>query len=147
MDDYWCVDIFNNLQVYKRRGWMAKGKQLVRHHDIWEDIYQLLQARAAIVSITHLYGHNKLIFNEAADALARAGAAKSTVYRMVRPRGPTDEGLTARRQKCIRTRAVKRQAAIQVSDSDSGSDRPTEICHRRWGMRNVPMNIPGPEPD
>ena len=41
-DSKWCVDSFSNLQLYKRRGWMAKGKQPVKHHDIWEDIYQLL---------------------------------------------------------------------------------------------------------
>ena len=49
--------------------------------------------------------------------------------------------------KDTRTRGVKRQAAVRVSDSDSGSDRPTVIRHRRRGMRNAPMNIPDPEPD
>ena len=133
-DSKLCVDIFNNVQLYKRCGWMAKGKQLVRHHGLWEDIYQLLQARAATMSVTHVYGHNKLIYNKVADAPARARAAKSTVHRTVRPRGPTDEGQRARRQKRIRTRGVKRQAVIQVSDSDSGSDKPTEIRHRRRGV-------------
>ena len=103
-----CVDIFSNLQLYKRHGWMAKGKQPVRHHDIWEDMYLLLQTGAAIVSVTHVYGHNKLIYTEAADALARAGVAKSTVHTTVRPKGPTEEGPRARRQKRTRTRGVKR---------------------------------------
>ena len=31
-DSKWCVDIFNNLQLYKRRAWMAQGKKPVRHH-------------------------------------------------------------------------------------------------------------------
>ena len=146
-DSKWCVDIFSNLQLYNRRGWMAKGKQPVKHHDIWEDIYQSLQARAATVCVTHVYGHNKLVYNEAADALARAGAAKSTVHRTVRPRGPTGEGPRARRQKRTRTRGVKRQAAVQVSNSDSGSDRPTVIRHRQRDMRNAPMDISDPEPD
>ena len=148
-DSKWCVDIFNNLQLYKRRGWIAKGKEPVRHHDIWEDIYQLLQTRAATESVTHVYGHNKLMYNEAADAPARVGAGKSTVRRAVRPMGPTDEGPRARRQKRIRTRGVKRHAAIQVSDGDSGSDRPTEIRHRRRGVQNAPLDIPSrhPEPD
>ena len=30
-----------------------------------------------------VYGHNKLVCNDAADALARAGAAKSTVHKTV----------------------------------------------------------------
>ena len=25
-DSKWCVDMFSNLQLYERRGWMAKGK-------------------------------------------------------------------------------------------------------------------------
>ena len=25
-DSKWCVDVFDNLDVYKRRGWMARGK-------------------------------------------------------------------------------------------------------------------------
>ena len=40
-DSKWCVDIFSNLHMYKRRGWMAQGKKSVRHHDIWEDIYKI----------------------------------------------------------------------------------------------------------
>ena len=33
-DSKWCLDIFSNLQLYKHRAWMAKGKQPVRYHDI-----------------------------------------------------------------------------------------------------------------
>ena len=146
-DSKWCVDIFSNLQLYKRRGWMAKGKQPVRHHDIWEDIYQLLQGWIALVSITHVYGHNTLVYNDATDALARAGAAKSTVHKTGRPTGPTEDGPSVRRQKHTRTRGVKRQVAVQVSDSDLGSDRPIVIRQKRPEMRNAPMDIPDPEPD
>ena len=38
-DSKWCADIFRYLQLYKCRGWVAKGKELVRHHDVWEGIY------------------------------------------------------------------------------------------------------------
>ena len=86
-DSKWCVDIFNNLQLYKRRAWIAQGKRPVGHHDVWEDILFLLQDRATPVSMTHVYGHNKFIYNEAVDALAKAGAARSTVHRVARPRG------------------------------------------------------------
>ena len=134
-------------EIYKCRKWVVKGKQPFRHHDIWEDIYQSLQSKIALVSMTHVYGHNKLVHNDAADELARAGAAKSTVHKTSRPRGPTDDGPRVRRQKHTRTRGVKRQAAMQVSDSDSGSDRPIVICHRRREMRNAPLDIPDPEPD
>ena len=65
------------------------------------------------MSVTHVCGHNKLVYNEAADALARAGAAKSTVCKAVRPRELTDDGPRARRQKHTRTRGVKRQAVVQ----------------------------------
>ena len=99
------------------------------------------------MSVTHVYGHSKLVYNEAANALSRAGAAKSMVHRTVRPRGPTDDGSRARRQKHTRTRVVKRQATVQVSDSDSCSDRPIVIRHRQREMRNAPMDIPDPEPD
>ena len=108
IDSKWCVDIFSNLQLYKCRGWMAKCKQPVSHHDIWEDICHLLQGTIASVSVTHVYGHNKLVYNEAANALARAGAAKSTVHKRVRARGLTDDGPRARRQKHTRTRGIKR---------------------------------------
>ena len=33
-DSTWSVDIFSKLCMYNRRGWMAQGKKLVRHHDI-----------------------------------------------------------------------------------------------------------------
>ena len=118
-DSKWCVDIFSNLQLYERRNWVAKGKQPVRRHDIWEDIYQSLQSKTALVSMTHVYGHNKLVYNNAADA-----RAKSTVHKTSRPRGPTDDGPRVRRQKHTRTQEVKRHTAVQVSDSDSGNDRP-----------------------
>ena len=53
--------IFNNLQLYKRRAWLAQGKKPVKHHDVWEDILLLLQDRTAPVSMTHVYGHNKMV--------------------------------------------------------------------------------------
>ena len=59
-DSKWCVDSFNNLQLYKRRAWMAQAKKPVRHQDVWEEIFQLLQGRKAPmkVSMIHVYGHN-----------------------------------------------------------------------------------------
>ena len=36
---------------------------------------------------------------------------------------------------------------MQVLDSDSCSDRPIVIRHRRREMRDAPMDIPDPEPD
>ena len=93
------------------------------------------------MSVTDVYGHNKLVHNDAVDALARVGAANKTV----RPKGPTDDGPRVRRQTHTRTQGVKRQAAVQVSDSDSGSAKPIIICHRRREMRNAPMDIPDPE--
>ena len=105
-DSKWCVDIFNNLQLYKRRAWMAQGKKPVKHHDVWEDILVLLHNRTAPVSMTHVYGHNKLIYNEATDALAKAGAARSTMHRVARPRGPAGGEPQATRQKLMRARRV-----------------------------------------
>ena len=64
------------------------------------------------MSVIHVYGQNKLVYNEAGNALARAGAAKSSVHKTVRPRGPTEDGPRARRQKHTRTRGIKRQAAV-----------------------------------
>ena len=32
-DSKWCVDIFSNLHMYKRKP--------LRHHDVWEDIYHI----------------------------------------------------------------------------------------------------------
>ena len=66
---------------------MAQGKKPVRHHDVWEEFLFLLQDRIALVSMIHVYGHNKLIYNEATNALAKAGAARSTVHSVSRPRG------------------------------------------------------------
>ena len=146
-DSKWCVDIFNNLQLYKRRAWMTQGKKPVRHHDVWEGILWLLQDRTAPVSMTHVYGHNKLVYNDTADDLAKAGAARSMVHRVSRPRGFAGGEPRATRQKLVGARGVKRQAALQVSESDTGSDMPTAIRHRRRRMRNAPMDIPDPEPD
>ena len=109
--------------------------------------FQLLQGRRALVSMTHVYGHNKLVYNNAADGLAKVGAARSTVHRASWPRGPAEGEPRARRQKHVRTRGVKRQAALQTSESDSGSEKPIVIRHRRREMCNVPMDIPDPEPD
>ena len=126
---------------------MAQGKKPVRHHDVWEEIFQLLQGRAALVSMTHVYGHNKLVYHDAADDLAKARAARSTVHGASRPRGQAGGDPRARRRKHVRTRGVKRQAAMQASNSDSGSDRPIVICHRRRQMRNAPMDILDHEAD
>ena len=146
-DFKWCVGIFGNLQLYKRQGWVAKGKHPVRHHDIWEDVCQLLQCRTTPMSMTHVYGHNKPVYNDAVDALARAGAAKSSVHKTPRPMGPSEDGRRARRQNHTRMRGVKRQAAVQLTEEDPGSDRPIVIRRRRREVRNVPMDIPDPGPD
>ena len=98
------------------------------------------------MSMTHVYGHNKL-YNDAADDLAKAGAARSMVHRASRPRGPAEGELRARRQKHMRTQGVKRQAAVQASQSDSASDRPIVIRHKRRQMRSAPMDNPDPELD
>ena len=99
------------------------------------------------MSMTHVYGHNKLIYNEVADALAKARAAWSTVHRLSRPRGSAGGLPRATRQKLVRARGVKRQAAAQTSDSETGSDTPIVIRNRRRQMRNAPMDIPDLEPD
>ena len=99
------------------------------------------------MSMTHVYGYNKLIYNEAADALAKAGAARSTVHRVARPRGPAGGEPQATKQKLVRARGVKRQAAVQTSDSETGSDTPVVIHHRRQHMRKTLMDIPDPERD
>ena len=142
-----CVDIFNNMQLYKRRAWMAKGKKPVRHHDVWEEILLLSRHRRMPVSMTHVYGHNKLVYNDAADDLAKGGAARSTVHRILWPKGPPEGEPRATRQKHMRAQGVKRQAAVQASESDTCSDRSIAICHRRRQMRNAMMDIPDLEPN
>ena len=57
-DSKWCVDIFDNLELYKRRGWMTQGKKPVRHHHIWEEVVSILRSRSVPVMVTHVYGHN-----------------------------------------------------------------------------------------
>ena len=81
-----CMVIFSNLRVYKHKGWMAQGKKPVCHHDVWEDIYQMCQTKIAHISTTHVYDHNRLVYNEEADTLGKAGAAMSKVHRQRRVR-------------------------------------------------------------
>ena len=126
---------------------MVKGKKPVRHRDIWEEVYQLLECRTAPPSVTHVSGHNKIVYSDATDALARAGAAKSKVHQTVLPRVAPDDGPWVRRQKQTRARGVKRQASIQVSEDDTANNRPITIRHRRRQMRNAPMDRPDPELD
>ena len=99
------------------------------------------------MSMTHVHGHNKLVYNDVASDLAKAGAARSTVHMVSQPRGPAGGELRATRQKLVRAGGVKRQATVhQTSESDTSSDRPIAIRHRRRQMRNAPMDIPDPEP-
>ena len=107
-DSKWCADIFENLELYKRREWVTQGKKLVRHHDIWEEVLSIIRSRTAPLAVTHVYGHNKIVYNEAADELAKAGAAQSKVHRPVRPRMALDDGPQCRRPKETRGRGVKR---------------------------------------
>ena len=93
---------------------MAQGKKPVRHHDMWEDIYQICQARIARMLMTHVYGRNRLVYNEEADTLAKAGAAMSKVHRPRRVRGMPQGSPEATRRKQTRGREIKRQAAVQV---------------------------------
>ena len=95
--------------------------------------------------MTHVYGHNKLVYNDVADAVARAGAAKLSLHKTPRPRGPSGDGPRVRRQKHTQMRGVKRTAAVRVSDDDSGSDKPIVIRHRRREMCKAPMDVPDPE--
>ena len=98
-DSKWCVDILNNLRSYKHRGWMAKGKNPVYHHNVWEEVYQLLECRTAPVSMAHVYGHNRIMYNDAVDALAKAGAAKSKVHKIVRPKVAPDDAPPGKKAK------------------------------------------------
>ena len=100
--DAWCVDVSSNLHVYEHRGWMAQGKKPVRHHDVWEDIYQMCRARIAHISMTHVYGHNKLVYNEEADTLAKAGAAMLKVHRPRRVKDMPQGSPQATRRKQTR---------------------------------------------
>ena len=101
-DSKWCVDIFDNVELYKRRRWMSQGKKLVRHHDIWEEVLSIIRGRSASVTVTHIYGHNKLVYSDTADELAKAGAAQSLVHRPVRPMLAPDDGPRGRRPKQTR---------------------------------------------
>ena len=97
--------------------------------------------------MTHVYGHNRLVYNEEVDALAKAGAAMSKVHKPRRVRDMPQGSPEATRRKQTRGRGIKRQAAVQVSDDGADSDRPAHIRHRRREMRNAPLEIPDPEPD
>ena len=65
---------------------MAPCKKPVRHYDVWEDIYHMCYARTAHISMRHVCGHNRLVYIEEADALAKAGAAMSKVHKPRRVR-------------------------------------------------------------
>ena len=118
-DSKWCVDIFSNLHVYKRKGWMVQHKKPVRHH----------------------------VYNEEADAPAKAGAALSKVHRPRRGRDMPQGSPEATGRKQTRRTGIKRQAVVEVSDDSTYSDRPAHIRHRAREMRNAPLDIPDPEPD
>ena len=75
------------------------------------------------VTVTHIYGHNKILYNDAVDELAKLGAAQSKIHRPVRPKRALDDGPRGGRQKCTRGRGVKRQASVQVCDDSTCSDR------------------------
>ena len=55
------------------------------------------------MSMTHVYGHNKLVYNDAADDLAKVGAARCTVHRISWLRGPAEGEARATRQKHVRS--------------------------------------------
>ena len=109
---------------------------------IYEEIYHMCQGRRTPISMTHIYGHNWLVYNEEADALAKAGAALSKVHKLRRVRDIPQERGEASRRKQTRVRGIKRQAAVQALDESTDSDKPAHIRDRRREMRNVPLDIP-----
>ena len=144
-DSKWCVNIFSNLRGYKHRGWMAQGKKPVRHHDVWEDIYQMCQASTAHISMTHVYGHKKRVYNEK-WAPRQRGAAMTKVHRPRRVKDMPQVSPVATRRKRTRGKGIKRQAALQVSNDSTDYDGPAHIRHRHTVMRNVALDIPDPRP-
>ena len=110
-------------------------------------MYQISQAKTAHISMTHVYGHGRLVYNEEADTLAKAGAAMPKVHRPRRVRHMPQGNPLATRRKQIRGKGIKRQAAVWVSDDNTGSDMPAHIRHKRREMRHVPLDIPDPRPD
>ena len=118
---------------------MTKGKKLVWHHDIWEEVLWIIRSIPP-VTVMHVYGRNKIVYNEAADELAKAGAAQSKIHRPVRPRRAPDDGPRGGRQKHTRGRGPKRRVSVQVSDDSTCtcSDGSVVICQRRRRMRNAP---------
>ena len=66
----------------------------------------MCQARTTHTSMTHVCGHNRLVYNEEADTLAKAGAAMLKVRRPRRVRGVPHA--VATRRKRTRGRGIKR---------------------------------------
>ena len=104
-------------------------------------------SRTAHISITHVYGHNSLVYNEEVDTLAKAGVAMLKVHRPRRVKDMPQGSPVATRRKQTKGRGIKRQAAVQVSDDSTDSDRPAHIRYRRREMRNAPLDVSDPEPD
>ena len=71
-DSKLCVDILTICGYISTEGGWQRAKNPVYHHDVWEEVYQLLECRTAPVSVTHVYGHNRIMYNNAVDALAKA---------------------------------------------------------------------------
>ena len=63
-------------------------------------------------SMTHVYGHNRLVYNEEADALAKAGAALSKVHKPRRVEDMLHGSRVASRRKQM-GRGIKHKAAVQ----------------------------------
>ena len=111
------VNIFSKLQLHKRRDWVAKGKQPVRNHDIWKKCASYCrvgqhhcQGRMCMdttsLCIMMLLMHWQGLGQQSPGYIKRLGPGG----RQMRAR--------VRRQKYTRTRGVKRQATVQVSEDD-----------------------------
>ena len=87
-DSSYCCNMINKwIWDWADKGWKnSKGKE-VENIDLVKRIYELIKKRPDI-TVTHIKGHNGLIGNELADALATGNMTK---YKTIIRRGAIEE--------------------------------------------------------
>lgn len=76
-DSKYVVDgLTLHLRKWEERGWIG-----VANADVFRDVAAALRARSAVTTLRWVKGHSRVVGNEAADELAKAGALKLAPFR------------------------------------------------------------------
>ena len=77
-----CMDMLENIELHKRRKWLSKSKQRMRHSGVGEDTLAMTRVTAKASRVVRVYKLNLVPCIDEAYRLAKVQGKLSVVYKL-----------------------------------------------------------------